>query len=108
MLNDVDTSVLYEKMLKIGSFPSSVSQSAISLTKESLIKYLKFLYEREIRIIDFLEVKPAFSLEEYTALCTKLKLMQVEHIIFMTFLSYDFNNDGYICENDIRRLRSLV
>jgi len=61
-----------------------------------------------MRIIDFLEVKPTFTLPEYTALCTKLKLMQVEHIIFLTFLFYDFNNDGYICENDIRRIRNLV
>lgn len=34
--------------------------------------------------------------------------MQVEHIIFMAFLFYDFNNDGYICENDIRRVRNIV
>lgn len=26
----------------------------------------------------------------------------------MTFLFYDFNNDGYICDNDIRRVKNLV
>ena len=25
----------------------------------------------------------------------------------MTFLFYDFNNDGYLCENDIRRMKTL-
>lgn len=34
--------------------------------------------------------------------------MSVEHIIFMTFLYYDTNNDGYICDNDIRRIKNLV
>ncbi len=26
----------------------------------------------------------------------------------MSFLFYDFNGDGYICDNDIRRLRTIV
>lgn len=26
----------------------------------------------------------------------------------MAFMTYDFNNDGYICENDIRRLKNIV
>ncbi len=34
--------------------------------------------------------------------------MSVEHIIFMSFLFYDFNGDGYICDNDIRRLKEHV
>lgn len=34
--------------------------------------------------------------------------MSVEHVIFMAFLFYDSNNDGYICDNDIRRIKALV
>ena len=48
------------------------------------------------------------SLDDYSNLCTKLKLMSVEHVIFMSFLFYDFNNDGYICDNDIRRVKVIV
>ncbi len=34
--------------------------------------------------------------------------MSVEHLIFMSFLFYDFNNDGYICDNDIRRIKAMI
>lgn len=37
-----------------------------------------------------------------------MKLMSVEHVIFMTFLFFDFNNDGYICDNDIRRVKAMI
>lgn len=47
-------------------------------------------------------------MDEYSNLCTKLKLMSVEHVIFMSFLFYDFNNDGYICDNDIRRIKAMI
>lgn len=61
-----------------------------------------------MRIVDFLEPKNTLNLEEYSNLYTKLKLMPVEHILFMTFMFYDFNNDGYICDNDIRRIKNIV
>jgi hypothetical protein len=54
MLNGIEPSLLHEKMVKIGSYPASVPQNSISLTKESLAKFVRSLYEREVRIIDFL------------------------------------------------------
>ena len=34
--------------------------------------------------------------------------MPNEHIYFMTFLFYDSNNDGYICDNDLLRIAEMV
>lgn len=34
--------------------------------------------------------------------------MPNEHIFFMTFLFYDSNNDGYICDNDLIRVQELT
>jgi hypothetical protein len=33
--------------------------------------------------------------------------MPIDHILFMTFLYYDGNNDGYICDYDIDRINNL-
>lgn len=33
--------------------------------------------------------------------------MPLNHILFMTFLYYDGNNDGYICDYDLDRLTQL-
>ena len=33
--------------------------------------------------------------------------MPHEHILFMAFLYYDGNNDGYICDYDLERLSGI-
>lgn len=34
--------------------------------------------------------------------------MPNEHVLFMTFLYYDGNNDGYICDYDLERIGNLA
>lgn len=34
--------------------------------------------------------------------------MPNDHLLFMTFLYYDGNNDGYICDYDLERLSNLA
>ena len=63
---------------------------------------------RPYRIIDFLEFADVESLETFSKIPQKLKLMPNEHIYFMTFLFYDSNNDGYICDNDLLRIAEMV
>ena len=78
------------------------------MTKESILRYFKDCYVRPYRIIDFLEFADVESLETFSKIPQKLKLMPNEHIYFMTFLFYDSNNDGYICDNDLLRIAEMV
>jgi len=34
--------------------------------------------------------------------------MPIDHILFMTFLYFDGNNDGYICDFDLERLSNIA
>ena len=36
-----------------------------------------------------------------------MRVMPHEHLLFMTFLYFDGNNDGYICDYDLQRLSAL-
>lgn len=36
-----------------------------------------------------------------------MRVMPLEHVLFMTFLYYDANNDGYICDYDLERICNL-
>lgn len=93
-------------MMKIGKYSSSTP--AISITKESIIKYFRDFYPRPYRVIDFLEFSDVETYNTFSRVPLKMKLMPNEHVCFMAFMLYDSNNDGYICINDLLRLEEMA
>ena len=96
--------LIVQSMKKIGGYNSQAEPGKLMVTKESIFKYFKQFYTRPHRLIDFLEFSDVENLEGFAKVPQKLKLMPHEHICFMSFLFYDSNNDGYICDNDLLRV----
>ena len=40
-------------------------------------------------------------MNDVIVLSRKLRVMPIDHLLFMTFLYFDANNDGYICDYDL-------
>ena len=47
------------------------------------------------------------TFERFWGVTRSLRVMPLEHVLFMTFLYYDNNNDGYICDYDLEKLMNL-
>ena len=94
-------------MREIGGYSSVFKESQLTLTRESINRWLKNSYEKQHRIVDFLEIKDVVSFEEFFRISQRLRVMPQDHILFMTFLYYDGNNDGYICDYDLERMANL-
>lgn len=77
------------------------------MTRESINRWLREHYEKPHRLIDFLELKEVVKIEEFAQVSKRLRVMPMDHILFMTFLYYDGNNDGYICDYDLERVAQL-
>ena len=48
------------------------------------------------------------TFDEFWKVSKRLRVMPQDHLLFMAFLYFDGNNDGYICDYDLDRLSSLA
>lgn len=100
MIHNEGESIL-KIMREIGSFDDKIQDQSLCFTKQSIFKWMKTKYDKPNRIYDFLELPEVLSVNEFWAISKRLRVMPLEHLLFMTFLYYDGNNDGYICDYDL-------
>ena len=106
LLHNEETDII-RTMRLIGGYSQGFQPTSLSLTRESINQWLRQEYEKPIRLVDFLEIKSVVEFDEFWRISKRLRVMPQDHILFMTFLYYDGNNDGYICDYDMERMSNL-
>lgn len=71
------------------------------IDRKDLADWLKLHYDRSHRILDFLQVNLNVDFDSFWGISKRLRVMPLQHVLFMAFLYYDHNNDGYICDYDL-------